>query len=176
MIRPLLLEDIDALIEHVERHMSESGRGSTPIFAPYSAQDPWKGEGKRQLILDRWQKPLDIPGWERAWAAFDGDRMIGHLDLRARPLVASLHRAVIGMGIEESHRKMGIGQSLIETAVAWAKMQPSLEWADLNVFAHNLPAIRLYEKCGFIEVGRIHDLFRIDGQMIDDLQMVLRLR
>jgi RimJ/RimL family protein N-acetyltransferase len=176
MIRLLTPSDIDSFTEHVARHLAESGRGGTPIFWPQSSSEPWDRVSKRKAFLERWSKGLHEPSWNRAWAAYDGDRMVGHLDLGARPLATSLHRAILGMGIEESHRKQGLGQRLIETAIEWAKKQPSLDWLDLNVFAHNEPAKRLYEKCGFKEVGRMSDLFRVDGQSIDDIQMVLRLR
>jgi len=54
--------------------------------------------------------------------------------------------------------------------------QPSIEWIDLYVFAHNQPAIELYSKAGFVKVGRVVDLFRIKGQKIEDIHMTLKLR
>jgi RimJ/RimL family protein N-acetyltransferase len=116
------------------------------------------------------------PGWERAWGVFDSDRMIGHLDLKTRPLATSAHRAIVGIGIEETHRRMGLGLRLMETAIEWAQSQEQLSWLDLNVFANNEAAVRLYAKCGFVEVGRISDMFRVDGQSMNDIQMVLKLR
>ena len=127
------------------------------------------------MILERWSKPLNEPNWERAWGAFDSDQLVGHLDLRARDLATSLHRATLGMGILRSHQRAGLGKALIETALIWAKEQATLAWIDLNVFAHNEPALHLYQKFGFTKIGRIDDLFRIDGETIDDIMMTLQL-
>lgn len=175
-IRSLQPEDIDSFAGHLERHLPESGRGNTPLFAPRSSSDLWDRASRQPLILESWSKPLTEPGWGRAWGAFDSERIIGHVDLRTWPLRTSLHRAIIGIGVEETHRRMGIAQKLLETAIEWTKQQPQLDWLDLNVFANNEAAIRLYRRCGFADTGRKNDLFRMDGRSIDDIQMVLRLR
>ena len=175
-IRILQPEDIDSFAEHFARHMAESGRGNTPFFAPHSSSELWDKQSRRSVILERWSKPLTQVAWGRAWGAYDSDRMIGHVDLKARPIVTSLHRAIVGIGIEETYRKMGLGRRLMETALEWAKEQLQLSWLDLNVFANNEAGIRLYSRCGFVEAGRTKDLFRVDGISVDDIQMVLRLR
>lgn len=167
--------DIDVFLEHVARQMAESGRGNTPIFTPYPPGTVWDKESKRKPNLTRWSKALSEPGWGRAWAVFDNGHAVGHIDLRAQDFVTSVHRATIGLGIEESYRGRGLGKHLLETAIAWAKQQNSIHWLDLNVFAHNEAARQLYRKSGFVEVGRVDDLFRIGGRAIDDIQMVLKI-
>ncbi len=175
-IEPLVHAQIDTYLAHLARHMAESGRDGTPVFNPLPPSERWDPDARRPLLLARWAKALHEPGWERAWAVHDNDRIVGHLDLRTRELSSSLHRATLGMGLEATHRRMGLGRALIDTAVAWAREQPSLDWVDLQVFAHNEPALRLYAQCGFVEKGRVEDLFRIGGERITDVQMTLRLR
>ena len=157
--------------------MATSGRGATPIFSPRPADVPWLKDSTRQDILKDWVKALDTPAWERTWGAFNDQReMIGHIDLRASSLSTGLHRATVGMGVDEGYRKNGLGRDLLMTAIKWAKAQAELDWLDLNVFANNPSAIRLYASCGFTEVGRMVDLFRVEGHSQDDLQMTLKLR
>jgi RimJ/RimL family protein N-acetyltransferase len=60
-------------------------------------------------------------------------------------------------------------------ALEWAVAQPSLAWIDLQVFAHNLRARKLYESFGFREMSVTKDLFRVNGQSIDDVKMSLRV-
>jgi ribosomal protein S18 acetylase RimI-like enzyme len=79
------------------------------------------------------------------------------------------------MGIERSHRSQGWGLRLITEALSWASQWPTIEWIDLYVFAHNKPAIDLYTKVGFLEAGRVVDMFRVKGQKIEDIQMVIKL-
>lgn len=174
-VRPLDSSFIGHYLQHLARNIAESGQVGTPIFLPYSSRTPWDAEGRRQGILDRWTKPINVHSWERAWGAFDGEKIIGHIDLGARKLETSLHRASIGMGIENGYRGAGLGTQLLDRALTWAREQPSISWIDLNVFAHNSPAITLYRKFDFVEVGRINDFFRVDGQSADDIHMVLKV-
>lgn len=175
-IRLLKPEDVSPFTDHIVRAVAESGRGSTPIFSPRSADENWEKDAKTPLILSAWEKNLNQPGWRRSWAAFDQGRPVGHIELHTRPFPSSLHRAEIGMAVEATHRRLGIGKRLLETAIDWALKESRLDWLDLNVFAHNQPARRLYESFGFVEAGRADDFCRIDGQSVDDIHMVLRLR
>jgi RimJ/RimL family protein N-acetyltransferase len=51
----------------------------------------------------------------------------------------------------------GWGTRLLQFAVDWARVHPSLRWIDLGVFENNPRAIRLYKNAGFVEVGRRAD-------------------
>lgn len=73
-------------------------------------------------------------------------------------------------------KSQGWGLRLITEALSWARQCPTIEWIDLYVFVHNKPAIDLYTKVGFLEVGRVADMFRVKGQKIEDIQMVINLR
>jgi ribosomal protein S18 acetylase RimI-like enzyme len=105
------------------------------------------------------------------------DEIHGTIQLRHSPRLEScLHRALLAMGIERSHRAQGWGRQLLEAALGWAQAQPSLDWIDLGVFENNAPARALYSRFGFREVGRREDLFRAFGVKITDIEMVLKLR
>ncbi len=170
LVRP---QELPLAAEHMARHSEESGRGGDPIFAPFEEFDS-ESWGKR--CAESFRLAVDEPGWERLWGAFDGGRMVGHVDLSGPALEASLHRARLGVGVERAHRGRGLGRSLIQTALFWAADEPSLSWVDLGVFAHNAPARALYIALGFHETAHVTDLFRVHGQSIDDVTMALRLR
>jgi L-amino acid N-acyltransferase YncA len=48
-----------------------------------------------------------------------------------------------------------------------------LEWIDSEVFGHNEPALNLHRRVGFVEAGRVPDMFRLDGRSVDDVRLVL---
>ena len=171
-IRLLRTSDLRLAAQHIERHAAESGRDGDLIFAPFSEFDREAYEATR---YESWRRAVDLPGWERCWAAVLGDRAIGHLDLTGGHLYSALHRARLGIGVERSQRAKGVGTSLLHAAIRWAKAEPELSWIDLSVFAHNARAMRLYERLGFRETGRTPDAYRVNGLSIDDVHMTLRV-
>jgi RimJ/RimL family protein N-acetyltransferase len=64
----------------------------------------------------------------------------------------------------------------METAIAWARGEARLSYIDLGVFVGNDRARRLYERMGFVEQWIRRDAFRVEGVVIDDIQMTLALR
>jgi hypothetical protein len=63
-----------------------------------------------------------------------------------------------------------------ELANAFQVAQSRLEWIDLDVLEGNGAARDLYLSSGFVEVGRIPDLFRIQGHSVGAIQMARRIR
>ncbi len=170
IVRPA---EIHVAAQHMARHSDESGRGGDIVFAPF---DDFDTEAWQRRHEERFRLAVDEPGWERLWGVFDGARMVGHVDLGGSMVHASLHRARLGLGLERSYRGSGIGRNLMETALTWAREEPSLAWVDLGVFAHNRVARCLYEALGFSHIATTVDVFRVHGQSIDDVTMTLRLR
>src|SRR5262249_16983551 len=119
------------------------------------------------------------PLWGRAWLLVQDQpprRVAGHVELRGGRIRAELHRATLGMGIRRAFTGKGYGRALLERAIAWARDEAHLAWIDLGVFTGNDPARRLYDRFGFVEVGRRIDAFRTDsGVSIEDVQMSLAL-
>jgi RimJ/RimL family protein N-acetyltransferase len=171
-IRLLRVPDLRAAGKHIERHALESGRGQDIVFAPFADLDRDAYEDLRQ---ESWRRATDVPGWERCFGAFVDERVVGHVDLTGGSLYSSLHRARLGIGVEREYRGQGIGSALITAALAWARREHKLRWIDLSVFAHNLRALRLYERLGFRETGRTPDAYRVGELRIDDVHMVLSL-
>ncbi len=175
-VRPTIRQDLPALIAHMERVTKESGLGVNPIFAPYDHRSPWNRIEAEKNIAKAWVIPVTEPNWQRDWCVFQEEKIVGNLDLRGANIHTGLHRAKLGIGIELGFQNQGYGKSLMEIAIAWAKQQLILEWIDLEVFAGNDRAIKMYEHLGFQRIGLCIDRFRVAGQSIDDIKMTLKLR
>lgn len=165
-------EDAQAVCRHFTRHKAESGLGGNH-FLPYVAD---ANEGPSGPSLDALQLPLNHPGWQRGFVIEDtGGEIVGHLDLRGDRLRSALHRCTLSIGIERAYRGLGLGRRLIQQAIDFARAQADLVWVELWVFGHNAPAIALYQSMGFEAVGTTPDQFRLGGETIDDIHMVLKL-
>lgn len=186
VLRAADLRDATAFAEHVIEQMRESGKEGMPIFAP---GPPATREEVRDNTKLRWARKLSDPHWGRAWVMekTDGQRIVGHIELRGGRIPAELHRTVLGMGILREYTAQGYGRQLMAMALGWARQQPQLAWVDLGVFSHNRPAIKLYERTGFVREFVRKDAFRVqagasqggtssDGTSIDDILMTLRIR
>ncbi len=75
----------------------------------------------------------------------------------------------IGIG-EASARGKGIGAQAMQYLEAQIRKQ-GLVRMELGVFEYNARAIRLYQKLGFREIGRIENFTYWDGKMWTDIRM-----
>lgn len=167
--------DMAAFKPYLQVQMKENGDGVTPLYMPLSREQcagPIDIEGRFTTCLSL---PLTDLKWRRLWLLWDeaGD-LLGHIDLRSLGEAHTTHRALLGMGLSLECRGKGIGGKLIDHVVAWAR-ENGLEYIDLDVMSTNPAGIKLYQKCGFVEVGRVNDKYRVDGQMVDEIQMSLPL-
>lgn len=61
---------------------------------------------------------------------------------------------LIGLWVSPDARSLGVGRSLIEAVIAWAKTQ-DVTAVCLHVNRYNHDAARLYERCGFSMTGSV---------------------
>ena len=105
------------------------------------------------------------------YVALAGDgTVVGWCDLRPKAAATLRHSAVLGMGVIESFRGLGVGSRLLAATLASADAC-GLRRAELVVRADNPAAIALYRRFGFVEEGRCRQYLRIDGQDHDALLM-----
>lgn len=99
-------------------------------------------------------------------AAWEEGRLIGnaHLESFSRPRIA--HRADIGITVRKQAWGRGVGTALLEGLIAHAREQ-GIEIIELQVRSDNLRAIRLYEKFGFVKIGRYPGFLKVDGVNVD---------
>jgi len=97
------------------------------------------------------------------------DKFVGQVEVT--PRVGRLsHVGDLGISLKDGYRGVGIGSELIKEAEAQA-LRLGIKTLTLQVFGVNDRAIRVYEKTGFREVGRIHKGALYKGEYIDTVTM-----
>lgn len=100
--------------------------------------------------------------------------LIGEMDYQMDPV--HLYKKEIGtawVGItigEASGRKRGIGYQAMQYLEQQIQQQ-GIHRIELGVFEFNTNAFRLYQKLGFIEIGRIDNFTYWNGRMWQDVRM-----
>ena len=79
---------------------------------------------------------------------------------------------LVGMFVDSTERRHGLGAALVEAVVAWARLRGAAR-IYLWVTSTNTPAIALYSKCGFQRTGDTQQLAHspsvTEFQMVRDL-------
>src|SRR3989344_5685551 len=166
-IRIGTIADLDLYVEHTLRFTLENGKDGI-YFSPHPPthqRDPLKMKAE---VATRWTRELAVPGWERTFLAFFEGRVIGHLDLKRGDILPTAHRLSLGMALEYAYKGQGLGTTLMQTAIEFARGLAGIDWIDLGVFADNHPAKKLYDRFGFVETGRILDMFRVGEHSVND--------
>ena len=106
------------------------------------------------------------------FVALDRARVVGWCDIFPAWAHAIQHCGALGMGVLSEYRGRGIGRRLLVACIAKAKAK-GITRVELEVRADNEPAIRLYERVGFVLEARKRNAMRFDGTYYDSLQMSL---
>jgi [ribosomal protein S18]-alanine N-acetyltransferase len=127
----------------------------------------------RSAFAGPWFSPIDEleKPWARVWAARDkrANRAVGFLV--SWHVVDELH--VLHVATAEDVRRRGIGSALVAEAVTYARVN-DVRLCLLEVRQSNQPAIRLYEKYGFV-VENVRPRYYADNDE-DALEMWLMLK
>ena len=103
------------------------------------------------------------PGQYPFWVAESDGQVIGWLDFkRFIPRCAYRGTAEISVYVDEKFRKRGVGQALLEEAIARGPSLGISAMAGL-IFAHNEPSLRLFAKVGFERWGLLPRVALVDG-------------
>jgi RimJ/RimL family protein N-acetyltransferase len=156
-VRPATADDLDRLFELVDAVVRENKwLGSQPPL-------------DRGTSIERWRSDLDDPNAVRFVVEDDG-RLVGEAGAHLND-----GRADLGMQVAEGHRGLGVGTVLLNAIVDWARANNAHK-ATLQVWPHNQPARRLYERFGFVEEGRLRRHYRRkSGELWDAIVMGLVL-
>ena len=104
-----------------------------------------------------------------------GGQIVGWCDIvPAHPWDGARHVGRLGMGLLPPWRGRGLGTQLLRTALV-ACTPRRFHRVELEVFATNQRAIRLYERAGFRHEGRAVAACILDGRIEDILHMALLL-
>lgn len=83
---------------------------------------------------------------------------------------------IVGMYVAPEHAARGVGARLLGACIDLARTDPCIEILYLTVTSTNAPAIRLYERTGFVVYGREPRSMRIGDRTFDKLLMALAIR
>jgi len=104
------------------------------------------------------------------------DEIIGQLGLHTFPShPRRRHAGQIGMAVRDDWHGKGAGSALMGAAIDLADRWLNLMRLELDVYTDNEPAIRLYQKFGFVIEGTLVNYAYRDGQFVDTYTMA-RLR
>ncbi|MCH8552283.1 MAG: GNAT family N-acetyltransferase [Natronospirillum sp.] len=106
------------------------------------------------------------------WVACSDGRVIGWCDVHPRVNPEQQHVGRLGMGVARAWRRRGCGDALLQAAIrkAW---RVGFQRLELEVFADNEEAQRLYRRHGFREEGRHIAVRREADGFRDTLTMAL---
>ena len=109
-------------------------------------------------------------------AAYDGDDLVGLGEWRRYALAPQAQNADLEkVFVSRRCRGSGAGRLLMEHLVAQARAA-GVEVLTLQCRGNNHGAIRLYERMGFVEYGRIRDFVAAGRERWDKVVMALDLR
>lgn len=175
MVEPLDAGDFAEFIVYLNDHLADNG-GEAGYFQPLPHGHSSFPAERAAPFRGGLEIAVGAKGWRRAWVARSAaGRIVGHIDLRAHPESFTGHRCLLGMGVDRSHRRAGLGAALIAHARGWAVDVARLEWMDLQVMSQNRAALALYRRAGFETVGEIDEMFKIDGKAFSYTTMSMRL-
>ncbi|SFJ49906.1 GNAT family N-acetyltransferase [Thermoflavimicrobium dichotomicum] len=100
--------------------------------------------------------------------------VIGFLNFHQGRRKKIQHTGTFGMSVKKEWRNQRVGEALLVSLIEWAQANPIIEKLGLEVAANNQPAIRLYQRNGFIEEGRKIRAFKIDSDRYCDLILMAR--
>ena len=122
------------------------------LFDAVAAERRWIGTEPgfdRTKYRAGWQAIIDGKGGAH-FVACSQNKIVGTLSLY--PTANGAHD--LGMLVSRERRGRGVGTALLQAAFAWAR-EHDIPKLTLGVFPHNASAIGLYEKMGFVTVGRL---------------------
>jgi ribosomal protein S18 acetylase RimI-like enzyme len=104
--------------------------------------------------------------------AIEAGAVVGWADVRRLDDEGYRHVGRLGMGVAAPHRGRGVGRALLDEVVLRAARR-GVERVELEVFASNVAAVRLYERSGFVHEGVKRRAWRLDGRE-DDIVLMAR--
>ncbi len=162
-----------------------------PTLVPFTAKDfatlaawfaseaevvRWGGPAVRHpLDAAQLQAMLDEGSGERparlAWSAMEDGAVVGHvqLGLDRRHGNATLSRVAIA----PAARGRGLAAPMLELVLEEAFERLGMERVELSVYTFNAPAIRTYERLGFVREGVRRSSVRIGDERWDTAIMAL---
>lgn len=162
IVREAVPGDAEELVAYIHRLDAEPD----PMIPRAPGEFLMTVEGERALLAEYAASDNSL----YLVAEMDG-RLVGSLSCTGGKRRATRHNAGFGMSVAPEWRNKGIGTALLSRLVAWAESTGILRRLELEVYAHNAPAIHLYRKYGFVEEGRRQRGYFQHGRWVDGILM-----
>ena len=157
-LRPMTLDDTDLIV---------GWRNSEAVRRNFIYQELFTREGH-----ENWMKNMVETGRviQMIICSIDGDKPLGSVYIRDIDRQHSKAEYGIFIG-EDRARGRGLGTAAARLMLEYCFRQEKLHRIYLRVFASNEPAIRSYEKAGFVREGLLREDVCIDGEYRDIVWM-----
>ncbi len=151
----------DKILQMIAQQSDESD------MLPFSSED----FGVQEENLRRYIENLNQADNSIFLVAYDENHPVGFAYLEGGRRARTHHCTNLGIGVLESHQRIGLGQALMEQLIAYAQSTETIAKIDLQVRKDNEKAIALYKKLGFLVEGVNRRALFIDGEFYDYLMM-----
>ena len=165
-IRSVEPDDAGSMLEYMKTML-----GETPFLLRTPEEFNYTAEEEAAILTRRRDDPRSL----MLLAILDG-QIIASADVCSHGAKSRLmHRSELGISVRKDYWRQGIGSTLMERLIAFAK-QSGYEQIELTVESKNRRALALYLKYGFMVYGtRPHGMKYPDGSYDNDYLMVKML-
>ena len=120
----------------------------------------------------QWLENREPDRGDQVLLALAGDEVVGTLRVIAGRLRKIAHVGDLAMTVRRAWQGVGLGSAMMGMAIERAEACPGLMKLNLEVYSHNEPAIRLYERFGFERAGVLPGEAQIEpGAFVDAVLM-----
>jgi len=147
------------------------------VFIPVSKTVNELSDSTKSSFLNGASIEFGVIGWRKLWVVKDDTGLVkGHVDLRHHNDITLSNRVLLGMGVDSSYRKKGVGKALIDIALNYSRENKLIDYLDLSVLSTNIPATKLYVKSGFTVEDEDYLTHSIDGESITEKSMTISVK
>ena len=123
------------------------------------------------MPLSWWESRLTSP-CDVLFGAFADAQLAGIVGLAFEPREKARHKVTLfGLYVADGVRQRGVGQQLVQAALADARLHQGLKLMQLTVTAGNDAAIKVYQRCGFRQFGLEPMAVRVGEDYFDKLHL-----
>lgn len=130
-------------------------------------------QGTSRAFHERWFAAYQKDASRKIFTVTSGGKPIGQVGLLSINLDDNNAELYIVIG-DPAYRGRGLGKELMRYILDYGFSKRKLHRIYLTVHAANVPAIRLYEACGFTREGRLRESVLRNGKYEDEILMSTR--